>query len=149
MRIIIGSDHAGYELKEQLKEYLNNNGNECIDNGNKYDSQDDYPDIAKQVANKVASKEYDRGIIICGSGIGIGIAANKVRGIRCGTCNDIYLAKMARQDNDINVLALGARIIDFEKAKIIIDIFVNTEFLGERHLRRVNKIKDIEDSQKG
>ena len=105
-------------------------------------------DIAYELCSKVANKTFDKGILICGSGIGMSIAANKVNGIRCGVCNEEYLIEMARKDNDINVLSIGARVIDFEKAKKIIDMFLETEFLGERHLRRVEKIGQIEQKMK-
>ena len=148
MKVIIGADHTGFELKDQVVEYIKEKGIEVIDNGNLFDAKDDYPDIAYELCSKVANGTFDKGILICGSGIGMSIAANKVNGIRCGVCNEEYLIEMARKDNDINVLSIGARVIDFQKAKKIIDLFLETEFLGERHLRRVEKIGQIEQKMK-
>lgn len=148
MKVIIGADHTGFELKQQVVEYIKEKGIEVVDNGNIFDAKDDYPDIAYELCSKVANGTFEKGILICGSGIGMSIAANKVNGIRCGVCNEEYLIEMARKDNDINVLSIGARVIDFEKAKKIIDMFLETEFLGERHLRRVEKIGQIEQKMK-
>lgn len=148
MKVIIGADHTGFELKEKIIDYIKNKNIEVIDNGNLYDEKDDYPDIAYELCTKVANGDFDKGILICGSGIGMSIAANKVNGIRCGVCNEEYLIEMARKDNDINVLSVGARVIEFEKVKRIIDIFLETKFLGERHLRRVEKIEKIEQKMK-
>lgn len=148
MKVIIGADHTGFELKEQVIEYIRSKNIEVIDNGNKFDEKDDYPDIAYELCTKVANGDFDKGILICGSGIGMSIAANKINNIRCGVCNEDYLIEMARKDNDINVLSIGARVIDFEKSKRIIDLFLETEFLGDRHLRRVEKISEIEQMMK-
>ncbi|MBE5822134.1 MAG: ribose 5-phosphate isomerase B [Clostridiales bacterium] len=150
MKIAIGSDHAGYELKEKIKQYLIENNIEIIDVGTNSTESVDYPDFAYDVAKNVIDGNVDKGILICTTGIGIGIAANKVKGIRCGTCNDLVSAEMARKDNDINVVAIGSRFVDYELAEKIVDKFINTQFLGneisgERHKRRVNKITEIEN----
>lgn len=150
MKIAIGSDHAGFELKEKLKEYLSEKNVDIIDVGTNSIESVDYPDFAYDVAKNVINKNVEKGILICTTGIGIGIAANKVKGIRCGTCNDLLSAEMARKDNDINVVAIGSRFVDYELAKKIIDVFLNTKFLGneasgERHKRRIDKITKIEN----
>lgn len=150
MKIAIGSDHAGYELKEKIKKYLINKNIEIIDVGTNSIESVDYPDFAYEVARNVIDKNAERGILVCTTGIGIGIAANKVKGIRCGTCNDLISAEMARKDNDINVLAIGSRFVNEELAKSIVENFISIEFLGneisgERHKRRVEKISKIEN----
>ena len=148
MKIVVGSDHTGFELKNEIIEYLKENNYEVIDVSGEFDPVDDYPDVAERAANEINTGNAEKGILICGTGVGIGIAANKIKGIRCGTCNDEYLAKMSRADNDTNMIAIGARVIDVEKAKGILDVWLNTEFLGEkeeRHQRRVNKIMELEN----
>lgn len=149
MKVAIGSDHAGYELKEKIKKYLNGKDIEIIDVGTNSVESVDYPDFAYEVAKNVVDGNVERGILICTTGIGIGIAANKVRGIRCGTCNDLVSVEMARKDNDINVVAIGSRFVNEELAQNIVDKFLSIEFLGneilgERHKRRVDKISEIE-----
>jgi ribose 5-phosphate isomerase B len=144
MKIAIGSDHAGFELKERIKKYLEKLGYDYKDFGTDNTESVDYPDYALKVAEAVAKKEYDRGILICGSGIGMCMAANKVPEIRAAFCPTVELAKLSREHNDANVLTFGARIIDEKTAKDIVKVWLKTEFAGERHLRRVNKIKEIE-----
>ncbi|WP_031514196.1 ribose 5-phosphate isomerase B [Desulfofalx alkaliphila] len=145
MKIAIGSDHAGYELKSEIIKYLNTfDGLEIEDHGTYSDQSVDYPDLALKVAEAVARGDAQRGIVICGTGIGICIAANKVPGIRAATCHDKYTAQMSREHNDANILAFGSRVIPAETAKELVKVFVETDFAGDRHARRVNKISDIE-----
>jgi len=145
MRIAIGSDHAGYQLKEEIKEFLKGEGIEAEDCG-VYDAQpSDYPDIAFQVAERVARGEFDRAILVCGTGIGMCMAADKVAGIRCAVCCDETTARFARTHNNANILAIGARILGAELAKNIVKVFLSTPFSGEeRHLRRIRKIEEYE-----
>lgn len=142
--IIIGSDHAGYRLKERIKDYLSEIGEKYMDVGTNSEESCDYPIFARKCAESVINTEKAQGILVCGSGIGVSIAANKVKGIRAALCMSAELAEMSRRHNDANVLCLGARYIDFERAKSIIKIFLSTEFEGGRHERRVQEIKDIE-----
>ena len=141
-KIIIGSDHAGFNLKNKLISYIQAKGIEVYDAGTYNTESCDYPIIAKNVANKIAQKEYERGILICGTGIGMSMAANKVKGIRAAVVSDTCSAKMSRLHNNSNILCLGERIVGEELAKDITDIWLTTEFLGERHQRRINMIED-------
>jgi ribose 5-phosphate isomerase B len=144
MKIAIGSDHAGFELKEKIKKYLKELDHDYKDLGIDSNESVDYPDYGLKVAEAVAKKEFDRGILICGSGIGMCMVANKVPGIRAALCHNVETAKLSREHNDANVLTFGARMIGEDAAKDIVKVWLKTEFLGGRHLRRVNKIKDIE-----
>jgi len=144
MKISIASDHAGFELKEKIKKYLLELGHACKDFGTNSNDSVDYPDFALKVAESVASKECDRGILICGSGLGMSMAANKVPGIRAALCSNPEMARLSREHNDANVLTIGARLIDGDTAKEIVRVWLTTEFAGDRHLRRINKIRDIE-----
>ncbi len=144
MKIGIGSDHGGFELKEYIKEYLDKEGIQYIDYGTNSLESVDYPDYGKKVAEAVVSKEVDRAIVICGTGIGISIACNKVKGIRCALCGDTYSARMSREHNDANILALGGRVIGRDLALEIVSIWLKSEFAGGRHGRRVEKISEIE-----
>lgn len=148
MKIAIGCDHAGVDCKNQLIEFLEKQGYEVKNFGTDTTDSCDYPDIAYPVAKSVVSGEYDRGILICGTGVGIGICANKVNGIRCALCSDSYTAELCRKHNNANMISMGARIIDIEKMKQIVSIFLSTQFEGGRHQRRVDKITMIENSQK-
>lgn len=143
--IYLGADHAGWHLKEELKKYLQELGYQYEDLGNKeLDSQDDYPDFALAVGKKVAASE-EKGILICATGLGIAIAANKVKGIRAAVCWDEFTALQSRQHNDANILCLGGKVIDLETAKKIIRIWLEVEFSGEeRHVRRLRKIEEAE-----
>ncbi len=143
MKIGIGSDHGGFELKESIKEYLKQEGIEYVDYGTNSTESVDYPDFGKKVAEAVVSKEVDRGIVICGPGIGISISANKVSGIRCALCGDTFSARMSRAHNNANVLALGGRVTGVGLALDIVKEFLEGEFEGGRHARRVNKIDEI------
>ncbi len=144
MKIAIGSDHAGYDLKEIIKNYLIEKGYEVVDKGTNSKGSVDYPIFGESVAETVAKGEADRGIVICGTGIGISISANKVKGIRAALCTNEYMARMARKHNDANVLALGARVLGIDLALSIVETFLNTEFEGGRHERRVHLIHNIE-----
>lgn len=140
MKIAIGCDHAGFELKETLKTYLSGKGIETSDKGAFSIESVDYPDFAHEVAKSIEKKEADLGILICGSGNGISMAANKHQQIRAALCWKKEIAELARQHNDANIVSLPARFISENEAKEIVDTFLNTEFEGGRHANRVNKI---------
>ena len=141
--IAIGSDHGGFELKEKLMEHLSERGLEYKDFGTYSSASCDYPVYAKAVANAVVSGECDRGIIICGTGIGVSITANKVRGIRAALCGDCFSAEATRQHNDANVLCMGARVVGEGLALKIADTFLDTPFSNdERHIHRISMIED-------
>ena len=142
--LAIGSDHGGFELKSYIIEHLKGKGIECKDCGTYTEESCDYPDIAKKVADTVLSGECERGILICGTGIGISIAANKVDGIRAALCSDVFSAKMARQHNNANIICLGGRVTGRELAFMIIDTFLEAEFEGGRHQKRIDKIHALE-----
>lgn len=144
MKIAIGSDHAGFPLKEEVVKHLKSKGYDFKDFGTYSDASCDYPDFAEVVAKEVANKNYDVGILICGTGIGISIAANKVPGIRAAVCGDTFSAHASREHNNANILAMGARVIGVGTALDIVDSFLNAEFEGERHARRINKIAELE-----
>jgi ribose 5-phosphate isomerase B len=145
MRVILASDHAGLRLKEKVKKYLARKKIEYEDLGTKSFKSVDYPDYALKVAEKVAKNKNTRGILVCGTGTGMTIAANKVKGIRAVAAYDAYSAKMSRIDNDTNVLGLRGRFFPFEKIKKIITVWLDTPFSGEkRHKRRIKKIRDYE-----
>jgi RpiB/LacA/LacB family sugar-phosphate isomerase len=146
MRIAIGSDHAGFELKIKIKEHLLKKGHEYTDVGTHDAASCDYPDSAVAACKKVSSGEADLGILICGTGIGMAMSANKVRGIRAANCFDPYCARLARDHNNANVLTLGGRILGPDLATEIVDAFIATGFSsGPRHLRRVEKIMSLEE----
>ncbi|MDI3535088.1 MAG: ribose 5-phosphate isomerase [Thermosediminibacterales bacterium] len=147
MRIAIGSDHGGYRLKQKVIEFLKETGIEYKDFGCYSCESVDYPDFALPVAKAVASGEYDRGILICGTGIGISIAANKVKGIRAALCHDCFSAKASRQHNDANILAMGERVIGQGLAIEIVKTWLASKFEGGRHERRVRKIMEIEKEE--
>ena len=144
MKISIGSDHGGYALKQELITYLQEKGHEVEDFGCHDTSSCDYPDFGEAAARAVASGACERGIVICTTGIGISISANKVKGIRCALCSEPYSAEMTRRHNDANVLAMGAGMIAPMMAKRIVDVFLSTEFEGGRHQRRIDKMMAIE-----
>jgi ribose 5-phosphate isomerase B len=146
LKIAIGADHAGYRLKDEVVPFLQSLGHEIEDVGCSCDQSVDYPDYALPVCDLVTSGKAERGILICGTGIGMSIAANKVRGIRCALVNDMFSAKATREHNDTNVLALGERVIGPGVALEIIRIWLETPFSnGERHVGRVNKVMQIEE----
>ncbi len=142
MKIALGSDHAGFHLKEDIKKYLQEKQIETIDFGSFSDQRCDYPDFGHKVAKTVQNGSVDYGIVICGSGIGISISANKVKGIRCALCSEPLSAKLSRNHNNCNMLAMGARLIGLDMAKEIVDTFVQSKFEGGRHIRRVEKIEE-------
>jgi len=146
MRVLLGSDHGGLRLKQEIKTLLEEMNISYEDVGCDCETSVDYPDYAKPVAESVANGEFDRGILICGTGIGMSIAANKVRGIRCAVVSDEYSARMSREHNDANVLALGERVIGPDLAKSIVHTWLTTEFGGDRHARRISKIHALEGS---
>ncbi|MEN6429668.1 MAG: ribose 5-phosphate isomerase B [Coriobacteriales bacterium] len=147
MRVYIGSDHAGFLLKEHVKDYLIEAGHDVVDVGTTSEDPVDYPDYARPVALAVASGEADRGVLICGSGLGMAIAANKVHGVRAVQVTDPEFAVLARQHNDANVLTLPGRYMSPEQADKVVDAFFGTEFEGGRHARRVDKITKIEKGE--
>lgn len=143
MRIAIGSDHGGYEYKQEILKYLEERGYEVKDFGTYSKESCDYPVIAKAVAKAVVSGEYERGILICGTGIGMSIAANKVRGIRAALCSDTFSAHATREHNNSNILCLGQRAIGDKLALDIVDVWLKTEFSGDsRHQRRIDMIEE-------
>lgn len=142
--IAIASDHGGFDLKSYVVKYLSDNGFQFEDLGTFNTDSVDYPDYAVKVAEGVAQGRYEKGIVICGTGIGISIAANKIHGIRAALCTDSYMARMSREHNDANVLALGGRVIGPELALDIVKTWLETEFLGGKHKRRIDKIAEIE-----
>jgi len=144
MKIGIASDHGGFELKEYIKEYLGKEGIEYVDYGTNSTESVDYPDYGEKLSKAVVSGEVDRGIAICGTGIGISIACNKVKGIRCALCSDTYSARMSVEHNNANVLALGGRVLGKDLALEIVSAWLKAEFQGGRHERRINKISNIE-----
>lgn len=145
MMIAMGADHAGYGLKDHLAEMLRGAGHDVDDLGTNSGDSVDYPDFGAAVARKVASGSAELGILVCGTGVGIAMAASKIRGVRAATCNEIYSAGMARAHNNANVLALGARVVGQGVAEEIVKAFLGTEFEGGRHGRRVGKINALED----
>ena len=144
MKISMGCDHGGYALKEALKQYLTEAGHEITDCGCYAPERCDYPDAGAAAARKVASGECEYGIVICTTGIGISIAANKIKGIRCAHCGDVYSAEMTRRHNDANMLALGAGMVGEFTAKKMVDVFLTTGFEGGRHAERVAKLMALE-----
>lgn len=148
MALYIGSDHAGFGLKNVLREHLKTQGKEVVDLGT-FDGEAkvDYPDIAREVAEKVKSNKNSAGILVCGTGIGVAIAANKVKGIRAANVHDLTEARFARLHNDANIVTVGARTLGEETAKEIVDTFLSTAFEGGRHTARIEKITAIENEQ--
>jgi len=149
MKIAIGSDHAGFGLKEDVLALLKGTAAEVIDCGTNTTASVDYPDFGEKVSRMVSAGEVDRGILICGTGIGMSMVANKFPNVRAALCNDLFCAKMSRLHNDANVLVLGGRIIGKDLAAEIVRTWLNTAFEGERHMRRLQKIKKIEDTVNG
>ena len=148
MKISLGCDHGGYALKEHIKAYLESKGHEVVDCGTYSTDSCDYPIFGEAAARKVQSGECERGIVICTTGIGISIAANKVRGIRAANCADTFSARMTRLHNNANVLCLGSRVIGAGLALDMVDLFVDTPFSGEeRHQRRIDQVMAIEDEK--
>ena len=144
MKIAIAADHGGLNLKNKIKDYLSNNGYEITDFGTNSTESCDYPDFALPAAEAVACGKCDKGIVICSTGIGVSMVANKVPGVRCAPCHDAYCAEFTRRHNDANVLAMGEKVVGEGYALEIVDIFLKTEFEGGRHQRRVDKITAVE-----
>ncbi len=145
MKIAIGSDHGGYQLKERLKKYLKELNIEYKDFGCESEKSVDYPDIGFKVSNEVRKGNYERGILICGTGIGMSIVANKIKGIRASLCHDVFSAQKAREHTNANILALGESVIGIGLAQEIVKIWLKTDYSQkERHIRRLDKIKKIE-----
>lgn len=145
MKVAISSDHGGNNLRREIMELLDELQIQYEDFGPQTTDSVDYPDFAKPVAEGVASGEFERGILICGTGIGMSIAANKVKGIRCALVHDVFSAKATRNHNDSNILAMGERVIGPGLAREIVSTWLNTDFEGGRHTRRVEKISELED----
>jgi len=148
MKIAIGCDHAGFELKEDLKAYLRERGIEALDLGTRDGAPVDYPEIGMAVAEKVSTGAVPRGILICGTGIGMSMVANRFRGVRATLCHDLYTARMSREHNDSNVLVLGGRLLGKGIAREILSIWLDTGFLGGNHRRRLDQIARLEESGK-
>ena len=144
MKVTIGSDHGAVNLKEEIKKVLTEMKIEIDDVGTFGNEAVDYPDIAEKVADSVVSGRADKGIVLCGTGIGISIAANKIKGVRAALCHDVFSAKMSREHNDANILAMGERVIGVGPACEIVKAWLTSEFTGDRHARRVNKIMALE-----
>ena len=144
MKLALASDHGGYDYKQELIPYIESLGHQVLDLGCHGPASVDYPDYGIPCAQAVARGEADRGVVICGTGIGISISANKVPGIRCALCTDPVMARLTREHNDANMLAMGGRIIGIELAKGIVQVFLSTEFSGGRHKTRIDKIAQYE-----
>ena len=150
MRVAIASDHRGFHLKEKVISLLKNKGHEVIDDGPASDASVDYPDFAALVARKISNGEAERGILICGTGIGMAIAANKFPGVRAAACVDEVTAELSRRHNDLNVLCLSGDLLSSRSTERLVEIWISTEFEGGRHERRVEKIRELErDSRTG
>ncbi len=148
LRVAIGADHAGYSMKEGLKTFLTELGCEVVDYGPSEETSVDYPDFAEKVSMAVSQSQAERGILICGTGIGMSIVANKFPGVRATLCYDLYTARMARLHNDSNILVLGGRITGLDLAREIVKVWMETPFEGGRHERRLHKIALIEERLK-
>lgn len=146
--LYLGADHGGYELKEYIKKYLDEKGIEYEDCGTYSSESVDYALVAKKTCDKIVAGEGNRGILCCGTGIGISMAANKVNGIRAACCSDYFSAKYTRLHNNANVLCMGGRVVGAGLALELVEVFLNTEFEGGRHQRRIDQLKDIENAQK-
>jgi len=144
MEIALGADHAGVALKREIKQLVERLGHTCDDFGTDGETSVDYPDIAERVARSVANGAFDAGILVCGTGVGMSIAANKVAGIRAAAVSDVETARLVREHNDANVLTLGARTLSPGRALEIVEVFLATAFSGGRHQRRIDKIAAIE-----
>lgn len=143
-KIVMGNDHTAIEMKHEIKAYVEAKGYEVIDFGTNEAASCDYPEYGEKVGRAVAAGEADYGIAICGTGIGIGIAAGKVKGVRVCTCSEPYSAKLSRMHNDSNVLTFGARVVGVEMAKMIVDEWLDNQYEGGRHQRRVDQMMEIE-----
>ena len=147
MKIAVGADHGGYELKKAVLAHLQKKGYEVVDYGCDSPERCDYPVYGERVGRAVAGGECELGVLICGTGIGISLAANRVPGIRAAVCSEPYSARLTRQHNNANIIAFGARVIGIETAKMIVDEYLNAEFEGGRHQTRIDMIHEIEETQ--
>lgn len=143
MKIAMASDHGGYALKEVIKAYLKDKGIDVLDLGTDSEESVDYPEFGQACGQAVANGEADRGIVCCGTGIGISMAANKVKGVRCALCTDVAMAEMTRKHNDANMIAMGGRTTTDENAIAMVEAWLTTEFEGGRHQRRVDKLNEM------
>jgi len=147
MKIAMGNDHVAVDMSKEIKEYLASKGHEVLHYGTDNKNSADYPVYGKKVADAVVKGEVDCGILICGTGVGISMAANKVNGIRAVVCSEPYSAKLSKTHNNSNILAFGARVVGIEMAKAIVDAWIDAEFEGGRHQKRIDMISDIEKEQ--
>ncbi len=147
MKLAIGNDHVAVEMKKEIREYLEEKGYEVINVGTDSSERFNYPVSGYKVARMVADGEVDGGILICGTGVGISLSANKVHGIRACVCSDPYTAKLSKQHNNTNIIAFGARVIGIETAKMIVDEWLNAKYEGGRHQVRIDQIREIEETQ--
>ena len=147
MKLAIGNDHVAVEMKNEIKAYLEEKGHEVINVGTDSTERFNYPVSGYKVAKMVANGEVDAGVLICGTGVGISLSANKVHGIRACVCSDPYTAKLSKQHNNTNIIAFGARVIGIETAKMIVDEWLNAKFEGGRHQVRIDMMKEIEETQ--
>ena len=147
MKLAIGNDHVAVDMKKEIKEYLESKGHEVIDVGTNSTDRFNYPVSGYKVARMVADKQVDAGVLICGTGVGISLSANKVKGIRACVCSDPYTAKLSKQHNNTNIIAFGARVIGIETAKMIVDEWLSAEYEGGRHQTRIDMIQEIEETQ--
>lgn len=145
MKIGIGNDHSAVEMKQEITAYLKELGHEVVNYGTDSNESCDYPEYGEKVGRAVVSGEVEKGILICGTGFGISLAANKVKGVRAVVCSEPYTAKLSRMHNDANILAFGARVVGIEMAKMIVNEWLNAEFEGGRHQRRIDMVMAIED----
>lgn len=147
MKIAIGNDHAAVAMKQEIAKYLEGLGHEVVNFGTDSNESCNYPEYGEKVGRAVAAKEVDCGVLICGTGVGISIAANKVKGVRAAVCSDVTTAHLVKEHNDANIIAFGARIVGIELAKDIVKAYLDAEFLGGRHEPRVRMIHEIEERQ--
>jgi len=147
MKIAIGNDHVAVDMKWEIKEYLESKGHEVINVGTDSTERFNYPVSGYKVGKMVANGEVDCGVLICGTGVGISLAANKVKGVRAAVCSEPYTARLTKQHNNANIIAFGARVIGIETAKMIVDEYLNAEFEGGRHQTRIDMIHEIEETQ--
>jgi ribose 5-phosphate isomerase B len=146
MQIVIGSDHFGFDLKAEIRHHLEQLGHEVIDLGcESRENEVDYPDVAEQLASRIARNEFQRGILVCGTGIGMAMAANKIPGVRAACAHDPYSAERARKSNDAQVLCLGSQVVGASLARILVDHWLNAEFAGGRSTRKVAKIRALDE----
>lgn len=147
MKLAMGSDHVGWELKQEISEYIQSLGHETVDFGAYSSERTDYPKYGKKVAEEVASGQFDGGVLICGTGVGISISANKVKGIRAVVCSEPYTAKLSKQHNNTNIVAFGSRVVGVDLAKMIVKEWLEASYEGGRHAKRVNMIGEIETKE--